>query len=123
MCVKQVVNAVNDVVRNIFGGGDDDPTPAPIAPTPPPVPTQTITDPVAPPPTPTPGPIEEDETKRKAKLTSKKVQKKKRSAGTTQLQTKKPGAPTGLRGITTGQGVNVPAGDTGATPPPKKTTT
>ena len=122
MCVRQAVDFIGNTINQLFGSNEPAPTPAPIAPTPPPVPTQTITDPVSAPATPTPGPIEEDETKRKAKLTSKKVQKKKRSAGTTQLQTKKPGAPTGLRGITTGQGVNVPAGGTGTTTP-KKTTT
>jgi hypothetical protein len=105
MCVKQAVDFIGNTINQIFGGGDPDPTPAPIAPTPPPVPTQTITDQVAPPPTPTPGPIEEDETKRKAKLTSKKVQKKKRSAGTTQLATKKP-TTGGLQGINTPQGIN-----------------
>jgi hypothetical protein len=69
--------------------------------------------PVEPPATPTPAP-QEDETKRKAKITSKKVQKKKRSQGTTQLATKKPETG-GLSGINTPQGVN-----TGATPTTKQ---
>ena len=64
--------------------------------------------PVDPPATPTPTPVTEDETKRKAKITAKKVQKKKRSAGTSQLQTKKP-AEGGLSGINTPQGVNTGA--------------
>ena len=61
--------------------------------------------------TPTPTPVSEDESKRKAKVSAKKIQKKKRSAGTTQLATKKP-ATGGLKGINTPQGIN-----TGTTPP------
>jgi hypothetical protein len=68
---------------------------------------------VAPPSTPTPSPVSEDETKRKAKVTAKKVQKKTRAQGTSQLATKKP-AQGGLKGINTPQGVN-----TGTTPPTK----
>ena len=104
------------LISSIFGGGNRPtpvpPTPAP--PTPPPAPAPVQRAPVEPPATPTPAP-QEDETKRKAKITSKKVQKKKRSAGTTQLATKKPETG-GLSGINTPQGVN-----TGATTP-KQTT-
>ena len=105
------------LISSIFGGGNRPtpvpPTPAP--PTPPPAPAPVQRAPIEPPATPTPSPISEDETKRKAKITSKKVQKKKRSAGTTQLATKKPETG-GLSGINTPQGVN-----TGATTP-KQTT-
>ena len=106
------------LISSIFGGGNRStpvpPTPAP--PTPPPAPAPVQRAPIEPPATPTPSPISEDETKRKAKITSKKVQKKKRSAGTTQLATKKP-AEGGLSGINTPQGVN-----TGAATTPKQTT-
>ena len=106
------------IIESIFGGGRRSaPAAAPVAPpTPPPPPIQTQTAPITPPPTPTPTPVTEDETKRKAKVTAKKVQKKKRSAGTSQLQTKKP-AEGGLKGINTPQGVNTGAGT------PTKTTT
>jgi hypothetical protein len=57
----------------------------------------------------------EDETKRKAKVTAKKVQKKTRAAGTTQLQTKKP-ATGGVQGTGTPQGVNTGTGGGGTTP-------
>ena len=105
------------LISSIFGGGRSTPPapPTPAPPTPPPAPQQVVRAPVEPPATPTPSPISEDETKRKAKITSKKVQKKKRSAGTTQLATKKP-AEGGLSGINTPQGVN-----TGTTTP-KQTT-
>lgn len=94
------------IIRAIFGGGPTAaPAPTPTAPTPPPIPQPTYTKPVEAPPTPTPAPYQEDETKRKAEVTSKKVQKKKRSAGTTQLATKKP-TEGGLQGIKTAQGVN-----------------
>ena len=104
-------------ISNLFGGGRSTPPPppTPAPPTPPPAPQMVQRVPVEPPATPTPAPMTEDETKRKAKITSKKVQKKKRSAGTTQLATKKP-ATGGLSGINTPQGVN-----TGATTP-KQTT-
>jgi len=96
------------IISSIFGGGGGrsapaPPTPAP--PTPPPAPAAVQRAPVEPPPTPTPAPVTEDETKRKAKVTAKKIQKKKRSAGTTQLATKKP-AEGGLSGINTPQGIN-----------------
>ena len=98
------------LISRIFGGGDKSapapPTPAP--PTAPPTPAPVQRAPVEPPAAPTPLP-QEDETKRKAKITSKKVQKKKRSAGTTQLATKKP-AEGGLSGINTPQGVNTGTG-------------
>jgi len=77
--------------------------------------------PVEPPATPTPAPMGEDETKRKAKITSKKVQKKARSAGTSQLATKKPTSG-GLSGINTPQGVNTGAGAGTGTTTTKKTT-
>jgi len=54
---------------------------------------------------PTPAPVTDDETKRKAKVTSKKVQKKSKASGTSQLQTKKPDSG-GVQTPTTGQGVN-----------------
>ena len=105
------------LISSIFGGGQRTPPPPPVPapPTPPPAPQPVIRAPVEPPATPTPAP-QEDETKRKAKITSKKVQKKKRSAGTAQLQTKKP-AEGGLSGINTPQGIN-----TGAATTPKQTT-
>ena len=78
------------------------PTPVASTPPPPPAPVQTAPTPL--PATPTPAPRGEDETKKKAKVTAKKVAKKVRARGTTQLQTKAP--TTGLRGINTGQGVN-----------------
>ena len=101
MCPGQIIKA-------IFGGGNNTPAaPTPTAPTPPPIPQPTYTKPVEAPPTPTPAPYQEDETKRKAEVTSKKVQKKKRSAGTSQLQTKRDKPATGgLQGINTPQGVN-----------------
>ena len=103
------------LISSIFGGNRSStpvpPTPAP--PTPPPAPQAVVRAPVEPPATPTPAP-QEDETKRKAKITSKKVQKKKRSAGTSQLATKKP-AEGGLSGINTPQGIN-----TGTTTPTKQ---
>ena len=89
------------IISSIFGGGNRN-TPAP----PTPAPVQKA--PIEPPATPTPAPLQEDETKRKAKITSKKVQKKARSAGTTQLATKKPETG-GLQGINTPQGVNTGA--------------
>ena len=101
------------LISNLFGGGRQStppPPPTPAPPTPPPAPQAIQRAPIEPPATPTPAPITEDETKRKAKITAKKIQKKKRSAGTTQLATKKP-AQGGLQGINTPQGVN-----TGATP-------
>ena len=99
------------LISSIFGGNRSQPVPpTPAPPTPPPAPQAVVRAPVEPPATPTPAP-QEDETKRKAKVTSKKVQTKKRSAGTTQLATKKPETG-GLQGINTPQGVN-----TGATPP------
>ena len=93
------------LINSIFGGNRQPaPPPTPVAPTPPPPPAPTVTAPIEPPAAPTPAP-QEDETKRKAKITSKKVQKKKRSAGTTQLATKKP-TTGGLQGINTPQGIN-----------------
>ena len=65
------------------------------------------TTPITGPGTPTPSPYSEDETKKKAKITGKKVLKKKRSAGTSQLQTRRDKPATGgLQGINTPQGVN-----------------
>ena len=98
-------------INRLFGGGSSrtpPPPPVPAPPTPPPAPQPVQRAPIEPPATPTPSPYGEDETKRKAKITSKKVQKKKRSAGTTQLATKKP-AEGGLSGINTPQGVNTGA--------------
>ena len=104
------------LISSIFGGNRSQPVPpTPAPPTPPPAPQPVIRAPVEPPATPTPAP-QEDETKRKAKITSKKVQKKKRSAGTSQLQTKKP-AQGGLQGINTPQGVNTGAATTPPTTP------
>ena len=108
-------------INRIFGGGDRTPPPPPVPapPTPPPAPQPIQRTPVEAPATPTPSPYTEDETKRKAKVTSKKVQKKKRSAGTSQLQIKKP-TTGGVKGTDTPQGIN-----TGATTPtttPKKQT-
>ena len=101
------------LISSIFGGNRSQPTPpTPAPPTPPPAPQMVQRAPVEPPATPTPAPQSEDETKRKAKITSKKVQKKARSAGTSQLATKKP-AQGGLSGINTPQGIN-----TGNTPAP-----
>ena len=103
------------LINSIFGGNRQPaPPPTPVAPTPPPPPSPTVTAPIEPPAAPTPAP-QEDETKRKAKITSKKVQKKKVSAGTSQLQIKKPETG-GVQGTGTPQGVN-----TGATTP-KQTT-
>ena len=60
-------------------------------------------------------PVTEDQTKKKAKVKAKKVSTKKKTAGTTQLSTKKP-ATGGLKGINTGQGVNTgTAGQGGGT--------
>ena len=102
-------------INRIFGGDRmPPPPPVPAPPTPPPAPQPVQRAPVEAPATPTPSPYSEDETKRKAKVTSKKVQKKKRSQGTTQLATKKPETG-GLSGINTPQGVN-----TGATPTTKQ---
>ncbi len=97
------------IISSIFGGNRSQPPPPPVPapPTPPPAPQMVQRAPVEPPATPTPAP-QEDETKRKAKITSKKVQKKTRSQGTTQLATKKP-ATGGLSGINTPQGVNTGA--------------
>ena len=94
------------LISSIFGGNRSTPPapPTPAPPTAPPAPQPVQRVPVDPPATPTPAP-QEDETKRKAKITSKKVQKKKRSAGTTQLATKKP-TTGGLQGINTPQGIN-----------------
>ena len=101
------------LISSIFGGNRSQPVPpTPAPPTPPPAPQMVQRAPVDPPATPTPTPVTEDETKRKAKVTAKKVQKKRRSAGTSQLQTKKP-AQGGLQGINTPQGIN-----TGAATPP-----
>ena len=109
-------------LSSIFGGGSRNipaapPVPAP--PTPPPVPQQTVTAPIEAPATPTPSPYSEDETKRKAKITSKKVQKKKRSAGTSQLQIKKP-TEGGVKGTGTPQGVNTGAPEATAATTTKK---
>ena len=98
-------DTIKQAVKNFLG--IQPPPPPPAIPTAPPAPQETTTAPIAGPATPTPAPYSEDETKRKAKITGKKVQKKKRSAGTSQLQTKtqKP-ATGGLQGINTPQGVN-----------------
>jgi len=101
------------LISSIFGGGRQStppPPPTPAPPTPPPAPVPVQRAPIEAPTAPTPPP-QQDETKRKAKVTAKKIQKKKRSAGTTQLATKKP-AQGGLSGINTAQGVN-----TGTTTP------
>ena len=111
------------LISSIFGGNRSQPTPpTPAPPTPPPAPQIVQRAPVEPPATPTPAPMSEDETKRKAKITSKKVQKKSRSAGTTQLATKKP-ATGGLSGINTPQGTNTGTNTgTGTATTTKKTT-
>jgi hypothetical protein len=97
------------IISRIFGGRDSTPTPpTPAPPTTPPVVQQVQRTPVEPPVTPTPTPVQEDETKRKAKVTGKKIKKKARSQGTTQLQTKKP-SQGGLKGTDTPQGVNTGA--------------
>ena len=112
------------LISSIFGGNRSQPAPppTPAPPTPPPAPQMVQRAPVEPPATPTPAPMQEDETKRKAKITSKKVQKKARSAGTSQLATKKP-ATGGLQGINTPQGTNTGtnAGTGTATTTTKKT--
>ena len=100
----------------IFGGGRQK-TPDPVVtapPTPPPVAQAIQRAPVEPPVTPTPTPVQEDETKLKAKVTAKRIKKKTRAQGTSQLQTKKP-AQGGLSGINTPQGIN-----TGTTTPTKQ---
>ena len=101
-------------IRGLLGGSQPEPPPIMAAPTSPPAPTPTQVVSPDKPGQPTPGPTQEDESKRKAKLSSKKVQRKKRSAGTTQLQSEniKPEGG-GLSGINTPQGVNTgKAGDT-----------
>ena len=104
-----------ELISNIFGGNrQPPPPPVPAAPTPPPAPQQVQRAPIEAPAAPTPAPISEDETKRKAKVTAKKVQKKTRAQGTSQLQTKKP-ATGGLKGTGTQQGVNTGAGGGGGT--------
>ena len=108
-------------ISRLFGGGRDK-TPDPVVsapPTPPPVAQAVQRAPVEPPVTPTPSPVQEDETKRKAKVTGKRIKKKTRAQGTSQLQTKKP-AQGGLSGINTPQGVNTGAGQ--ATTTPRQTT-
>ena len=102
MCPGDILRDIRDFFRP-----PAPPQPTPPPPVAPPVPQAPQTAPTPTPATPTPSPYSEDETKRKAKITGKKVQKKKRSAGTSQLQTKK-GKPTtgGLQGINTPQGVN-----------------
>ena len=101
-------------IANLFGGGRSTPapppTPAPPTTPPPPMPIQQA--PTTMPEAPTPTPISEDETKRKAKVTSKKVQKKSGAQGTSQLATKKP-TTGGLQGIKTPQGVNPTGGGSG----------
>ena len=79
-------------IANLLGLNQKDPAPPPrpAAPTPPPVPKPTVTAPVDPPKPPTPGPETVDETKQKAQVTAKKVQKKARALGTSQLAIKKP---------------------------------
>ena len=113
-----------DLISSIFGGGNRTPPPPPIpaAPTTPPPPQMAQTAPLEAPTTPTPAPVSEDETKRKAKVTAKKVQKKTRAAGTTQLATKKPETG-GLKGTGTQQGVNTGTGSgsaSGGAPTTKK---
>ena len=93
----------------IFGGGRTAPAapPIPVTPTPPPPPAPVQTAPTPLPEGPTPTPVQEDETKRKAKIrTRKRPTKGRQQQGTSRLQTKKPEAG-GLKGIKTGQGVNV----------------
>ena len=93
----------------IFGGGRTTPAapPIPVTPTPPPPPQPVQTAPTPLPEGPTPMPVEEDPTKRKAKIrTRKSPTKGSQQQGTSRLQTKKPEAG-GLKGIKTGQGVNV----------------
>ena len=111
-------------ISNLFGGGRSSspppapPTPAPPAAPPAPQPIQTAPTPI--PETPTPKPQETEGSKKKAKITAKKINKKKtRAQGTSQLQTKKP-AQGGLSGINTPQGVNTGAGQ--ATTTPRQTT-
>ena len=98
-------------IRNLFGGSQPEPPPIMAAPTPPPPPTPIETAPADRPGTPTPGPTQEDESKRKAKMSSKSVDKKRRSAGTTQLQTPKPDQG-GVQSGGTSQGVNTSGGST-----------
>ena len=97
--------------QKIFGNSQPDPPPVPVAPTPPPAPAPSQTQGPDRPAAPTPGPSQEDESKRKAKTSSKKVERKKRSAGTTQLQTPKPDQG-GVKGTNTSQGVNTSGGTT-----------
>ena len=106
-------------IRNLFGGSQPEPPPIMAPPTPPPAPTPTEAPPVDRPASPTPGPTQEDESKRKAKMSSKSVDKKKRSAGTTQLQTPKPDQG-GVQSGGTSQGVNTTGGSTKYVPPKQK---
>ena len=109
------------LISSIFGGNRSQPTPpTPAPPTPPPAPQMVQRAPIEPPATPTPAPQSEDETKRKAKITSKKVQKKARSAGTTQLATKKP-TTGGLKGTGTPSGVSTGTGTSSTGTTSKKT--
>ena len=97
--------------QKIFGGSTPEPPPIMAPPTPPPAPSPSETAPADRPASPTPGPQEEDESKRKAKMSSKSVDKKKRSEGTSQLQSPKPDQG-GVKGTDTSQGVNT-SGTTG----------
>tara|TARA_B000000557_G_scaffold227416_1_gene198393 strand:- start:308 stop:646 length:339 start_codon:yes stop_codon:yes gene_type:complete len=98
------------LISGIFGGGRTSAPaapPIPVTPTPPPAPMPVQQAPVPLPEGPTPAPVEEDPTKRKAKIrTRKRPTKGRQQQGTSRLQTKKPEAG-GLKGIKTGQGVNV----------------
>ena len=102
------------IISSLLGIKNPEPPkqPRPVAPTPPPVAKQTVTTPTDLPKPPDPGVLKKDDKNKKAEVTSKKIDKKARSKGTTQLATKKP-ATGGLRGVTTGTGVNTGAGGGG----------
>jgi hypothetical protein len=116
MCPGDILRDIRDFFRP-----PAPPQPTPPPPVAPPVPQAPQTAPTPTPAAPTPSPYSEDESKRKAKITGKKVQKKKRSAGTSQLQTKDKPTTGGLQGINTPQGVNTGTQQQQSSTPPKKT--
>ena len=110
------------IISSIFGIKSPEPPKSarPVAPTPPPVAKPTIQAPTELPKLPDPGVQKQDDKNKKAEVTSKKIDKKARAKGTSQLQIKKP-ATGGIRGVTTGTGVNTGAGGgatTGGGPTP-----